>query len=55
MDINGHSSSLTFKGLFVKYTVTCFEVSASFCASGVLRSHSQGPVLLLGAKQEWEL
>lgn len=50
--INGHGFSLTFKGLFVKYSLTCFEVSISFCASDVLSSHFQGPVLLLRAKQK---
>lgn len=49
--INGHCFSPTFNGQFVKYSLTCCGMNASFCASEVLCSYSQGPVLLLGAKQ----
>lgn len=53
--INGYGFSQTFKGQFVKYSLTRFEVSASFCASEVLSSYSQGPVLLLGeSKSSYE-
>lgn len=31
--INGHGSSLTFVGLFVKHFLTCFEVNVSSEAS----------------------